>query len=78
MTKFTVSNHTATNILVIVEPIANQYTLKPDEQFEFGPPLYIDDRKVVDVQLANGMIVLFLPEEVSIKKSGKPVQPDQY
>jgi hypothetical protein len=78
MNGLSITNTSDLPMLLIIEPIAEEYTLDPGERIDIGPPFFLDYRKIVDVQVGAGEIVLFLPEEANLSKDGKLVRPNNF
>ena len=73
MNSITFTNRTERKLTLIVEPVADEYIVHPGDRIEMRPPLYLDHREVVDIQIAPDAVVVFVPEDVAITRNGEPV-----
>jgi hypothetical protein len=73
MNALTLTNGTGRRLTLIVEPVADEYAFGPGDKIELRPPLYIDRREIIDIQITDDHVVVLVPEEVDIRRDGVPV-----
>jgi len=73
MNGLTFTNQTDRRLTFIIEPIADEYAFEPGDKIELRPPLYLDRRQIIDVEITGDHVVVYVPEEVDITRDGKPV-----
>ena len=73
MNALTLTNRTGRRLALVVEPAADEYAFEPGDTLELRPPLYLDRRQIIDIQIASDHVVVFVPEEVDITRDGEPV-----
>jgi hypothetical protein len=73
MNGITFRNRTGRKLTLIIEPIAEEYLVEAGDTVELRPPLYLDHRKIIDIELVDDLIIVYADEDVSITRNGKRV-----
>jgi len=76
MTAITLTNKSDREMVVVIEPSADEYRFSPGDIMKIGPPLYLDERQVVDLQLGVEIIIIFAPEEAEVTRNGVSIGPE--
>jgi hypothetical protein len=76
MNGLTFTNRTDRKLTLIVEPIAEEYGLNAGDEVELRPPLFLDNRQVIEVELTGELVIVYAAVDVEVIKNGKPAHPD--